>query len=185
MELIDLKNENYPNKLKQIKKPPKKIYIEGNIQNLNLPYCIGVIGSRNNTSYGEKWCKFFVKEFVRYGMVIVSGMAVGIDSIAHKEAIENGGRTIAVIPSGLNNIYPKVNKNLYKLIINNGGTVITEYEPYEEASSKRFIERNRIVSGLSDGVFVVEASYRSGTSVTAKIALEQNKKVFCIPRKFG
>ena len=143
--------------------------------------CISVVGSRTNTKYGEKWCKKFVKEFINYGVTIVSGMALGIDKIAHESAINNGGTTIAVMPSGFNNIYPKENLKLYEQIIFSGGCVITEYNPNEKASSKKFLERNRIVSGISIATIVVEAAYRSGTSVTAKLAKEQKKDVYCIP----
>lgn len=109
-------------------------------------------------------------------------MANGIDSIAHEATLKYGGKTIAVLPSGLKNIYPKSNEDLYNKIIQNGGLVISEYEPTQEANSGSFIKRNRIVSGLSIGVLVVEAAYRSGTSVTADIAKKQGRKVFCIPR---
>lgn len=109
-------------------------------------------------------------------------MANGIDSIAHKTALKYGGKTIAVLPSGLRNIYPKSNEILYNEIIQNGGLVISEYAPNEKANSRYFIKRNRIVSGLSIGVLVIEAAFRSGTSITATIAKLQGKKVFCIPR---
>ena len=176
-------DEKYPRTLKEIYNPPKKLYVNGNIENFNSP-CLAVVGSRNNTEYGEKWCKYFVKEFVKYGITIVSGMAVGIDAIAHKTALKYGGKTIAVLPSGFNNIFPKENMELYKQILNSNNTAVTEYASNTKANSKRFLERNRIVSGLSLAVLVVEAAYRSGTSVTARIALSQGKKVFCIPRQF-
>lgn len=182
MKLIKLEDSLYPVELMEIKQAPKKLYVEGNIQNLNNE-CIAVIGSRKYTEYGKKWCKLFVKELVEYGFTIVSGMAKGIDAIAHDAAMKYGGKTIAVLPCGLKNIYPKENKGLYKKIISNGGTVITEYESNERASSNKFLERNRIVSGLSIATLVVEAAYRSGTSVTARLAKEQNRDVFCIPRK--
>lgn len=184
VKTIEYEDDLYPIKLIGIKKAPKKLYVAGNIKNLNSN-CIAVIGSRQYTKYGEKWCKIFVKELVKYGVTIVSGMAIGIDSIAHNTAIKNGGKTIAVLPSGLKNIYPKVNQNLARKILETGGTLITEYEENIEANSKRFLERNRIVSGLSIAILVVEAAYRSGTSVTARIAKEQERDVFCIPRQFG
>ena len=108
-------------------------------------------------------------------------MALGIDKIAHSSAIKYGGKTIAVLPSGFEKVYPRENLNLYNQIILNGGCVISEYEPEVEAISKRFLERNRIVSGLSIATVVVEAAYRSGTSVTAKMAQRQGRDVFCIP----
>lgn len=180
MTVIELENKLYPKILKNIKKVPKKLYINGNLEILNSN-CIAIVGSRKNTKYGEKWCKKFAQEFIKYNLTIVSGMALGIDKIAHKTAIRNGGKTIAVLPSGLENIYPEENLELYNEIILNGGCVISEYEPKINASSKNFLERNRIVSGLSLGTVVIEAAYRSGTSVTAKIAKEQGRDVFCIP----
>ena len=180
MTVIELENKLYPKILKNIKKAPKKLYINGNLDILNSN-CIAIVGSRKNTKYGEKWCKKFAQEFIKYNLTIVSGMALGIDKIAHKIAIKNGGKTIAVLPSGLENIYPEENLELYNEIILNGGCVISEYEPKINASSKNFLERNRIVSGLSLGTVVIEAAYRSGTSVTAKIAKEQGRDVFCIP----
>lgn len=180
MKIIELESEFYPKILKEIKNPPQKLYAEGNIDILNSN-CISIIGSRKNTEYGEKWCKKFVKEFIKYDLNIVSGMAIGIDKIAHETAIKFGGTTIAVLPSGLNNIYPKENLRLYNEIILNNGCVISEYEPNIKASSNKFLERNRIVSGLSLATLVVEAAHRSGTSVTAKIANKQGRTVFCIP----
>ncbi len=180
MDVIELENKLYPKNLKNIKKAPKRLYVNGNIDILSSN-CIAIVGSRNNTKYGEKWCKKFVQEFVKYNLTIVSGMALGIDKIAHETAIKYGGKTIAVLPSGSENIYPEENTKLYNEIILNGGCVISEYEPKEKANSKRFLERNRIVSGLSIGTVVIEAGYRSGTSVTAKIAKQQGRDVFCIP----
>lgn len=180
MREIELIDKEYPDNLKIIPNSPKKLYIEGNLENLKS-MCIAVIGSRVCTKYGEEWCEKFVKKLVKHNITIVSGMAVGIDTIAHKSAIKHGGRTIAVLPSGLDNIFPRENKNLYKKILNSNGTIITEYSPNTFADSKKFLERNRIVSGLSKGVLVVEAAYRSGTSVTARIAILQNRDVFCIP----
>ena len=183
MKKIKINSSAYPKELKEIPNPPENLYVEGNIENLYSP-CLAIIGSRNCTEYGEKWCKHFVKELVKYGITIVSGMALGIDSIAHKTALKYGGKTIAVLPCGFSNIYPKQNTELYKNILNNNGTVITEYDLNTKAKYNYFLERNRIVSGLSMGVLVVEAAHRSGTSVTARLAIMQKRDVFCIPRKF-
>ena len=180
LEIIDINDKLYPKSLKKIHNPPKKLYVCGNSQILNSN-CISIVGSRNNTEYGKKWCKVFAKGFVKYKITIVSGMAVGIDTIAHKAALEAFGKTIAVLPCGHNKIFPMENEGLYKSIVANGGCVITEYESNVEASSKRFLERNRIVSGMSFATLVVEASFRSGTSVTAKLAKEQDRDVYCIP----
>lgn len=125
--------------------------------------------------------KKFAKELASIGIVTVSGMALGVDTYVHKYTMENGGKTIAVLPCGLNNIYPKANEELYNTIINNGGLVITEYEPDEKADSNKFLERNRLVSALGECLVITEAAYRSGTSVTARYAKEQGKPVFCVP----
>lgn len=183
MKILELTDREFPKKLKLIKDCPKNLYIEGECKNLNTN-CIAVIGSRSCTEYGRKWCEYFVKELVSYGLTIVSGMAIGIDSVAHNSALKAGGKTIAVLPGGLANIYPNQNIGLYKKILEANGTVITEYLPNTKANSKRFLERNRIVSGLSIATLVIEAAYRSGTSVTAKIAKSQDRDVYCIPRKF-
>lgn len=180
MKILLPESLDYPRALLKIKKPPKKIWIEGNEKLLNQKG-IAIVGSRKCTEYGEKWCEIFTKGLIEYDFVIVSGMAIGIDSIAHKTAIKFGGKTIAVLPSGLANIYPKQNTEIYKQIIKNGGAVITEYSPNIEGCKERFLERNRIVSGLALGTLVVEASKISGTSITAKITQKEGKKVFCIP----
>ena len=180
MKTIDIQDEKFPQRLRIIKNPPERLYIEGNIDVLNSN-SIAVIGSRDCSGYGEKWCKKFVKGLVEYDLTIVSGMAKGIDTIAHDTAIKYGGKTIAVLPSGFDNIFPKDNLNLYKNIINSGGAVVSEYPPHIKADSRKFLERNRLVSGLALGTLVIEAEYRSGTSVTARITKEQQKEVFCIP----
>lgn len=180
MKEINKEDRLYPKRLKEINNAPKKIYIEGNKKILN-EISISVIGSRSHSDYGRRMCEKFTKELVENGINIVSGMALGIDSIAHKTCIKNGGKTIAVLPSGLENIFPKQNKGLYTDIIDSGGTVISEYIPEFEANSNTCLKRNRIVSGLSIGTLVIEAGYRSGTSVTARLATEQGRKVFVIP----
>ena len=180
MRIIEYDNNFFPSILKNIKSCPQKLYVEGNVNILN-DYGIAVIGSRDCSIYGEKWCEEFVKGLLEYNVVIISGMAKGIDRIAHQTALKYGGKTIAVLPSGFNNVYPKENMDLYKQIINSGGAIISEYEPNIIADSKKFLERNRIVSGLSIATLVVEAEHRSGTSVTARLTKEQGKKVFCIP----
>ena len=180
MRIIEYDDKLFPKRLKVIKNCPKRLFVNGDTSILSRPG-IAVIGSRDCSNYGEKWCEKFVKELLEYNLVIVSGMAKGIDTIAHKTALKYGGKTIAVLPSGFNNIYPKENLDLYEKIISSGGAVISEYETNVKADSKKFLERNRIVSGLSIGTLVVEAEYRSGTSVTARLTKEQGKQVFCLP----
>ena len=177
---LEFENKKFPKMLRKIKNPPKSLWVEGNVDLLNT-ISIAIIGSRKCSNYGEKWCKKFTKDLLEYNLTIVSGLAIGIDKTAHDTALKYGGKTIAVLPSGLKNIYPTENLNLYKNIINSGGAVVSEYMPEERCDKKKFLERNRIVSGLGIGTLVVEAGYRSGTSVTAKITKQNGKKVFCIP----
>lgn len=125
--------------------------------------------------------KKFAKELSLYGLTIVSGMAEGIDSFAHTTTLEAQGKTIAVLPCGFNKIFPKSNIKLYQQILENDGLVISEYEENQEKTYRSLLERNRIVAGLSIGTLVVEGGYRSGTSVTAKIAKGLRKNIFCIP----
>lgn len=178
--IIEYSDNLYPQKLKELKEPPSRLYVKGNT-NILQDNGIAVIGSRSNTKYGEKMCKQFTQKLVEYNLIIISGLAVGIDSIAHKTCLKYSGKTIAVLPCGLNNIYPKQNIELLNNIIENGGLVITEYEDNTKADSTKFLERNRIVAGLGIGTLVIEAGYRSGTSVTARYTQNLNKPVFCIP----
>lgn len=173
-------DENYPKLLREIKQPPNQIYAIGDVSLLNTK-CIAIVGSRNCTEYGQRMTYKFGKELCEYGFTIVSGLAIGVDSYAHKAAINNGGKTIAVLPCGLENIYPKENEELFKQIIQNGGCVISEYAPKTKSSYDKYVKRNRIVAGLSLGTLVVEGAYRSGTSITAGIAQNNGRKVFCIP----
>lgn len=180
---INIADTEYPEKLRKIKAPPRNIYAVGNLSLLHED-SISVVGTRHITDYGIRYGKMICKEFAMRGIPIVSGMAIGADTLAHKIALEYSGKTIAVLPSGLENIFPKKNKKLFEEIVKKGGLVISEYESEVSANSKHFLERNRIVAGLGLGLFVIEALFRSGTSVTAKIAKEQGKDVFALPRKF-
>ena len=182
MEIVQIEDEKYSSDLKKIKRAPNQLFCEGNVNLLNTP-CFSVVGSRDLTDYGRRIEQDFVRNLASRGITIVSGMAIGGDSVAHKETLGVGGNTIAVLPCGLKSIYPKENIELFHKIVENGGLVITEYEENVEAREERFLQRNRIVSGLSKGVLVVEAKYRSGTSVTARLAKEQGRKVFAFPRK--
>ena len=158
------------------------MYVQGNIELLKTNI-ISIIGSRACSENGVKLAYKFAKELVYQEITIVSGMAVGIDTIAHQTTLQEKGKTIAVLGSGFQHIFPQENRELYQQIIKNNGLVITEYPPEEKAKSKNFLERNRIVSGLSLGVLVVEAAYRSGTSVTAKLAKQQGRKIFALPHE--
>ena len=178
--IIEFCSELYPERLKEINNPPSRLYLIGNEKILNKN-SISVVGSRTNTNYGERMCKIFTKGLVEYDINIVSGLANGIDSIAHETCIKNGGKTIAVLPSGFNYIYPEKHKELAREILRNGGALLSEYEPNTKPDSKKFLERNRIIAGLSIGTLIIEAGYRSGTSVTAKYAEKYGRNVFCVP----
>lgn len=184
LEKITLEDKRYPQQLRSIKRPPKQLYVEGNIELLYTPI-ISIIGSRACSRNGVKLTRQFSRELVYQNLTIASGMALGIDSIAHQTAIEEKGNTIAVLGSGLRCIFPSENEPLYQQILENNGLVISEYGPKEKAKSKNFLERNRIVSGLALGILVIEAAYRSGTSVTAKLAKQQGRKIFTIPHEIG
>ena len=184
MEIIEQTDLEYPSKLLEIQNPPKQLYVEGNAKLLNMP-SIAIVGSRKATEYGKKYAGIFAKKIAKAGICIASGMAIGIDGVAHMYSMKEKGKTIAVLGSGFNNIYPKENYYLYKKILENEGCVITEFPPETKANMANFPRRNRIISGLSMGVLVVEARKRSGSTITAHYALKQNKEVFCIPNRLG
>ena len=178
---IDVEDEKYPQRLLRTKNFPTEIYAIGNIELLNAKYTIGIVGTRKCTEYGRRVANEFGKELSSKGICIISGLAMGIDGIAHNAAIEEQGRTIAVLGCGLNYIYPPENEWLFHKILEKGGCIITEYPPNMEPEKGHFPSRNRIISGLADAVLVVEANYRSGSSITAKYAKEGGKIVYAIP----
>ena len=180
MQVINKQSNNYPILLKNISNPPQILYVEGDINLLNKNL-VAIIGSRNYTEYGAIQAKRFAEKLSKSGLGIVSGMAIGIDTFAHMQTIKCGGKTVAVLGSGFNNIYPKENKQLYDLILKTGGAIISEYPPDSKMQKRNFPLRNRIVSGLSLGTLVIEATHRSGTSITANYAWQQGRKVYCIP----
>lgn len=184
LEIITIDDERYPNQLRKIKNPPKQLYAEGDVRLLKSNI-ISIIGSRACSENGVQLTYKFSKELVHQGFTITSGMALGIDTTAHQTTLKERGKTIAVLGNGLKHIFPKENLELYRQIIKNNGLVVTEYPPEEKAKSKNFLERNRIVSGLALGILVVEAAYRSGTSVTTKLAKEQGKKIFALPHEIN
>lgn len=181
-KILKLKQDELPEKLKKIEKAPKQLYLIGN-KNLLFEDCFGIVGTRRITDYGKENCKFFTRELVFRNIPIVSGMAIGTDSVAHKTCLEYGGKTVAVLGSGFDNIFPEENIELFEKIIENDGLIITEYENNVKPLKENFPQRNRIVTGLSEGILVIEAGFRSGTSITVSNAKKQGKKVFAIPGK--
>ena len=157
-----------------------KLYYMGTLPTGRLP-TVAVVGTRKPTAYGVEVTTQITSDLARRGVVIVSGLALGTDAIAHRAALEAGGTTLAVLANGLSKITPTTNRQLGEDIIAAGGAIFSEYEPNEPPYLARFLERNRIVSGLSDAVLITEASARSGTLNTARNALEQGREVFVVP----
>ena len=177
---ITIENSMYPEKLRRIYDPPKELYYVGDINLLNNN-SIAIIGCRSASLYGLKVAKLFANGLSKNGFTIVSGLAYGIDGEAHKYSLKKKGKTIAVLGSGLDIIYPQVNTELCKEIIDNGGLVISEFPLGTKPTKENFPKRNRIISALSDGVIVIEAKKKSGTMITVDFALEHGKDVFAVP----
>ena len=179
-KVINFEDIEYPESLRMIENAPKKIYAMGNI-NLLKEENISVVGTRRISDYGKRYGKEICKDLVLRDIPIVSGLAIGTDTLAHETALKYGGKTIAVLPSGFENIFPQKNEKLAREIIEKGGLLVSEYSPEIVSDSNKFLERNRIVAGLGIALVVIEALKISGTSVTARIAKSQGKKVFALP----
>ena len=180
IELIHIHDEDYPKKLYDIYDKPIVLYIKGNKKILN-DFSLAVIGCRQYSKYGEYVANNISYEIAKNGITTISGLARGIDSMAHKSTLKANGKTIAVIGGPLDNIYPAENINLANEIVKSGGIIISEYIIGSKIKKSNFPARNRIISGMSDGVVVIEAKKRSGTMITVDFALEQGKEVFAIP----
>ena len=182
IKVIHQENKLFPKKLLEISDPPICLYVKGNIEKYEFDdKHVSVVGTRMPTSYGQKITQDIVYSLVGSGYRIVSGLALGIDSIAHKSALESGGKTIAFLGCGVDIIYPYSNANLYNSILKKDGLIISEFPPGMNVLKGLFIARNRLISGISRGVIVVEGSDRSGSLITAKYAAEQGKDVYAIP----
>jgi len=176
---IGFNDPQYPEILKETEGAPVVIYIKGEYQDCDR-YGIAIVGSRKNTGYGEAVTRRIAHELASAGFTIVSGMARGVDTLAHKSALNAGGRTIAVLGSGLDVYYPAENRGLMEMIAGSG-CAISEFAPGTMPNRENFPRRNRLISGLSLGVVVVEAAAGSGSLITAQCALEQNREVFAVP----
>lgn len=181
VNFLTLEDENYPKMLKNIENPPAVLYYKGKLFECNLNKTLAVVGSRKASTYARDNLKKIIADLKNTDICIVSGLASGIDTVAHTSAIENNIKTIGVIASGFDFIYPTSNKTLYQNIENGYGAVVTEYYPTFEPIKFRFPQRNRIVSGLSYGTLVAEASLKSGALITANLTLEQGRELMCIP----
>ena len=181
IKYLTFEDENYPKMLHNIDNPPSVIYYKGDLFDCNLNKTLAVVGSRKASTYAKDALAKIISEFQNTDICIVSGLATGIDTTAHISALENNLKTIGVIASGFDFTYPAANKDLYKRIENGNGAVLTEYYPTFEPLKFRFPQRNRIVSGLSYGTLVAEASLKSGALITSNLTLEQGRELMCIP----
>lgn len=183
VKIIKIADKIYPESLKNIPDPPKILYCLGNLEILQKN--IAVVGTRKITKYGQFVTSNLVKGLVENDITIVSGMALGVDGVAHWTAIRNGGKTVAVLGAGVDVIYPPENKDLYNSILESGGLIISEVPPGQRVSREMFPARNRIISGLSEAVIVTEAALKSGSLITARLALDQGRDVFAVPGSPG
>ena len=180
VNIVTIEDKEYPTRLKNIYDYPLYLYIKGNEKILN-ENCISIVGCRDYSEYGRKSAKYFSYNLAKEGIVIVSGLAKGIDSFAHKAAIEAKGKTIAVVGNGLDIVYPSENTILASQILETGGAIISEYPIGTKPEKINFPARNRIITGISDRLLVVEAKKQSGTLITVDFALEQGKDVYAVP----
>lgn len=179
IRVIPWDDYKYPLPLKNIHSPPVLLYVKGQVD-FNGLQGIGMVGTRKSTPYGKRITRTLAYSLATCGFTVISGMARGIDTIAHHAALEAGGRTLAVLGSGVDVVYPRENYSLAQEIIRKGA-LISEFPPGARPSAQNFPRRNRIISGLSEGLIVVEAAERSGALITADFALEQGKEVFAVP----
>jgi DNA processing protein len=177
-----LKKEEFPELLQQIEDPPEELFVKGEMPEKDSVF-LCVVGSRKASNYGKEACSKIIEKLSRYRVVIVSGLALGIDSYAHREALKAGLKTVAVPGSGLDSsvIYPRSHLNLAHEIVNSGGALLSEYKPDFKATSWSFPKRNRIMAGMSQGVLVIEAEKKSGSLITARLSLEYNREVCAVP----
>jgi DNA processing protein len=180
-DILLLDDGVYPPLLREIYDPPITLYVKGAWAECLEQPCVAIVGSRRCSTYGQNAASMLARDLSQRGVTIVSGFARGIDAAAHRGAIEGGGRTVAVIGTGLDQVYPRDHKKLGEEILAAGGTIVSQFPLTTPPVSENFPYRNRIISGLSLGVIVVEAAENSGSLITARLAIEQNREVFAVP----
>ncbi len=185
IQVITYLSDIYPAQLREIHNPPLVLYAKGDLSLLSHDAMLAVVGTRRATAYGEDVTRSFCKVLAKENICIVSGLADGIDTIAHESTVAVKGKTIAVLGSGLNNIYPASNITLADKIVATGGLILSEYLPNETPQSYHFPARNRIVAGLCKGVLIIEAPLRSGALITKEYALENNRDIFVVPGRIN
>ncbi|MBU4315133.1 DNA-processing protein DprA [Patescibacteria group bacterium] len=181
ISILTLTDDSYPSLLKQIYDPPYLLFVKGTLPNLNDHNSLSIVGSRKASDYGMQVAKNLTQEIAKQGIVTVSGLAFGIDEIVHRSTIDVGEITIAVLGFGILNPPTTREQAVQKLIIENNGTIISEFPLLMHGAKQNFPIRNRIISGISNGTLVIEAVEKSGSLITAKSALEQNREVFAVP----
>ncbi|MFH1207085.1 MAG: DNA-processing protein DprA [Patescibacteria group bacterium] len=180
ISIITVIDAAYPRRLKEIHSPPSVLYVKGTLP-AHLDLALAVVGTRKTSPYGRTITPTLVGALARTGVIIVSGLALGIDALSHQAAVDAGGQTIAVLGCGLDEIYPVSNRHLADEITAHGGAIVSEYPPGTRPLRQHFPARNRIISGLSRGVLVIEGSEDSGSLITARCAIDQNREVLAVP----
>ena len=180
-DLLILDDGVYPALLREIYDPPITLYVKGAWEECLDQPCVAIVGSRRASTYGQNAALMLARDLAQRGVTIISGFARGIDAAAHRGALEGGGRTVAVLGTGINQYYPRDHRKLGEDILNSGGAIVTQFPLGTPPVSENFPYRNRIISGLSLGAVVVEAAENSGSLITARLAIEQNREVFAVP----
>ncbi|MGI8495069.1 MAG: DNA-processing protein DprA, partial [Pyrinomonadaceae bacterium] len=180
-DVLNLDDGSYPFLLREIADPPITLYVKGDWQACFDAPCVALVGSRRCSTYGENASQMLARDLAANGVCVVSGLARGIDTAAHRGAIQTKGRTIAVLGTGIGQVYPKENAKLVDEILDKGGAIVSQFPLETPPIPENFPYRNRIISGLSLAVLIVEASERSGSLITARLAMEQNREVMAVP----
>lgn len=181
IKALTIESVGYPEQLKSTSEPPMVLYVIGDYEIFNSKKCFAVVGTRRATYYGREVCSRFCETLIDAGLILVSGLAFGIDTCVAETAVSKSAQTIAVLAGGLDSIYPSQNQDLSRRILSNGGALVSEYPPGIKPTKFSFLERNRIISGLSLGVLVVEAGEHSGAEATANDCIEEGRELFVIP----
>ncbi len=183
IQILPLTHPDYPPLLKEISDPPTQLFIRGHVSALRSPHLLAVVGSRKASAYGRQCLSLIIDPVVRHGLSVVSGLAYGIDSLSHQLCLDHHVPTVAILGSGLDDaaIYPRRHVNLAHQIINDGGAVISEYPPGTPGLPAYFPARNRLIAGLAPATLVVQANTRSGSLITARLALDFGRDVWAIP----
>ncbi|HTE58438.1 MAG TPA: DNA-processing protein DprA [Verrucomicrobiae bacterium] len=181
VNMVTLEESALPDRITSVIPPPKQLYIQGPLKSFLQAPCIAIVGSRRVSPYGRAVTLRLAQELAERGIVIVSGLAIGVDSLAHQAALDAGGRTIAILPTALSSIYPRSHTHLAQSILQAGNVLVSEYADDTPPMKHQFIARNRLIAGLADAVLIPEAAEKSGSLHTAAFALEQGKTILAVP----